>query len=130
MSQSLLFGKYGKRRNIIIHEGRMSKNAMISLVSIATSKIITWECPSKGKLKCNSDGAFKHMLSVSYIAFSIRNHYRDFIFTKTRKVELSFALEAEVSFGSRNKLVVFLANNIANFTSTNRIFNSLQELPQ
>ncbi|KAH0764524.1 hypothetical protein KY285_000395 [Solanum tuberosum] len=158
---------------------------------LISSKVVTWECPSEGKFKCNSDGTFKHMLGVSSIAFCIRNHYGDFIFAETRKVELSSALEAEVRalgvgliycinhnifpliletdslvtkkvldgvwevpwsisvevrgiksmvetynveikhiFREGNKLADFLANNVVNFAGTNRIFNSLQELPQ
>ncbi|WMV59135.1 hypothetical protein MTR67_052520, partial [Solanum verrucosum] len=118
-----------KRRNIIDHGGKMSKNAMIMEINrnlyllasyrypwfqqlpgnwpmlvkvledykpLISSKVVTWECPSKGKFKCNSDGTFKHMLGVSSIAFCIRNHYGDFIFAETRKVQLRSALEAEV----------------------------------
>ncbi|KAK4724151.1 hypothetical protein R3W88_026930 [Solanum pinnatisectum] len=149
-----------KRRNIISHGGRMSKNAMImeinrNLYLLASykypCKVVTWECPSEGKSKCNSDGTFKHMLGVGSNAFCIQNHYGDFIFVDTRKVELSSALEVKVRalgvevrgiksmletynveiqhiFREGNKLEEFLANNVVNFAGTNRIFNSLQEL--
>ncbi|KAH0650288.1 hypothetical protein KY284_030200 [Solanum tuberosum] len=106
---------------------------------LISSKVVTWECPSEGKFKCNSDGTFKHMLGVSSIAFCIWNHYGDFIFAKTRKVELISALEAEVrALGVDSLVTKKVLDGVwevpwsisVEVRGTNRIFNSLQELPQ
>ncbi|KAK4711356.1 hypothetical protein R3W88_005869 [Solanum pinnatisectum] len=93
-----------------------------------------WKIDCVAKLK--PLWTFKHMLGVSSIAFCIRNHYGDFIFAETRKVEAiksileTYNVEIKHIFREGSKLADFLANNVVNFADTNRIFNNLQELPQ
>lgn len=56
---------------------------------------VTWRLPDKGKLKCNTDGAYRGNLGRGVIAFCIKNENGDLVFAKARGLDETTNVEVE-----------------------------------